>query len=126
MAFNIPVMIVLLVIAWAYLVLVFFGFPGSKKSQRFSLGSKSNVERMLRQKYAALGPTTFHEIAVFILFVIVVLLWLFREPKFIKGWADLLTGADIGDSTAAMLIVFLLFVVPKDINFFLHGKLTTL
>lgn len=122
MAFNVPPMIVMLFIAWAYLVVVFIGFPGSKKNKSFSLGNSKNVYKLLQSKYQALGPMTFHEIAVLILFVFVVMLWLFRDPKFINGWADLLPGADIGDSTAAMLIVFLLFVVPKDINFLTTGN----
>jgi len=31
---------------------------------------------------------TFHEGSVLILFVIVVLLWFFRKPEFIPGWAE--------------------------------------
>ncbi|XP_035708970.1 solute carrier family 13 member 5 isoform X1 [Folsomia candida] len=122
MAFNVPPMIVNIIIAWMYLVVIYFGLPGSKKSKSLSLGNRKSVERLLKEKYRALGPMTFHEIAVLILFIFVVLLWLFRQPKFIEGWADLLPGAEIGDSTAAMLVVFLLFVIPKDYNFLRQGK----
>lgn len=124
MAYNVPPMIVNIIIAWIYLVIVFFGLPWGKQKGP-NLGSKDKVEKLLREKYRALGPMTFHEISVLILFVFVVILWLFRQPKFMDGWADLLPGADIGDSTAAMLVVFLLFVVPKDLNFLLKGWIWT-
>lgn len=123
MAYNVPPMIVNIIIAWVYLVLVYFGLPGSKKSKSLSLGNRKSVEKLLLEKYRGLGPMSFHEIAVLILFIFVVLLWLFRQPRFMDGWADALPGADIGDSTAAMLVVFLLFVVPRDYNFLLHGKI---
>ena len=37
-----------------------------------------------------MGPITFHELAVLIVFTILVILWFFREPEFMTGWADVL------------------------------------
>jgi len=46
------------------------------------------VREVISVKYEELGPMTFHEGSVLILFIIVVLLWFFRKPEFIPGWAE--------------------------------------
>lgn len=79
--------------------------------------NQKKVQRMLEDKYKGLGTMSFHETAVATLFLLAVSLWLFREPKFMPGWASLISDDPkfrIGDSTAAMLIVLLLFIVPKN------------
>lgn len=121
MAYNIPPMIVNVVIAWIYLVVVFFGIPFTKKVQNSRMMSKENqknVEEFLHEKYRNLGKMTFHELAVATLFLFAVCLWLFREPRFIPGWSSMIKGNNsefgIGDSTPAMLVVMLLFIVPKN------------
>lgn len=81
---------------------------------------------MLEEKRRLLGKMTFHESAVFVLFIVIVALWLFREPKFMKGWAEHLSDADIGDSTAAMFVVLLLFIIPRNIETFCGGMILNL
>ncbi|GFY60073.1 hypothetical protein TNIN_73701, partial [Trichonephila inaurata madagascariensis] len=57
----------------------------------------------------------FHESAVLCLFVILVLLWIFREPKFIRGWAELISAdTRIGDAVPVIGILFLLFLFPAE------------
>ena len=43
----------------------------------------------MRQKYEALGAISTHEISVLISFIILILLWFFRQPLFMPGksWA---------------------------------------
>jgi len=41
------------------------------------------------------------------------LLWLFRDPKFMKGWAIIFEDGYVRDATAAMFIAFSLFVFPS-------------
>lgn len=60
---------------------------------------------------------TFHEIATLILFIICVLLWFFRDPQFITGWAELLHTVEVDDATAVMTIVMLLFIIPAKPRF---------
>jgi len=122
MAYTVPPMLVNVAIAWGYLVVLFFGLPCFKKNSASSEMNKKNVSKMLRDKYNALGPMSFHELAVFVLFLMVVCLWLFRDPRFMPGWGEQIKGVKVGDSTAAMLTVVLLFVVPKDISFLYGSK----
>ena len=49
---------------------------------------KCAAREVIQQQYLTLGPITFHEVSVFILFCILILLWFFREPQFIPGWGD--------------------------------------
>ena len=50
------------------------------------------VRDVISVKYEELGPMTFHEGSVLILFIIVVLLWFFRKPEFIPGWAEVVAS----------------------------------
>lgn len=54
-----------------------------------------------------------------------VLLWFFKSPGFMPGWADLYTTSAVpGDSTVALLFAGLLFIVPKELprgQGFFHG-----
>jgi len=50
------------------------------------------VREVISVKYKELGPMTFHEGSVLILFIIVVLLWFFRKPEFIPGWAEIVAS----------------------------------
>ena len=47
------------------------------------------VREVIQEQYRLLGPMTFHEVSVFILFLFLIFLWFFREPQFIPGWGDL-------------------------------------
>jgi len=122
-------MLINVLIAWVYLTLVFFGGPtwlrfGRDKAAATggrSEKNRDNVTKLLKQKYKDLGPMTFHEKWVGGLFLLVVMLWLFRDPKFIKGWKEYILSADVGDSTAAMLVVLLLFVIPNSMSYFRGG-----
>lgn len=122
MAFNVPGMLLNGFVALVYLICVFQIFPRLfNRGQAVSIGNTDNVARVLKNKYRALGPMNFHEIGVAILFFFVVMLWFFRDPRFIDGWAESLHGAEVGDSSAAMFIIFLLFIIPKKLDFSL-GK----
>ena len=47
------------------------------------------VKKLLKQQYADLGPMTFHQAIIAILFALLILLWFFRDPGFIPGWISL-------------------------------------
>lgn len=93
MLYNIPPVIVNLLICWLYLVTYFNGVPSWLcwwKKQTDEQIEKENeekarekeIEEVLMEKYKDLGNMTFHEWAVLLLFVITILLWFFRHPGF--------------------------------------------
>lgn len=137
MALNVPAAVLNTLLTFTYLVLRFNGFPNwrnfplIKKMVKPKKKSKQEMEddeedkrkiksadKMLMSEYEALGSMSFHEWGVFIVFSLVVLGWVFRDPKFMKGWNNVLDDADIGDSTAAIFGIVLMFLIPKDLTFF--------
>ena len=71
------------------------GFPNPFKKNSSIDDSAENdhakakrVRRILRTKYDDLGPINLHEGSVLVLFVSLVLLWFFRDPKFMPGWGN--------------------------------------
>ena len=74
--------------------------------------SESGVTEMLREKYRELGPITFHEVSTLVLFTLLVLIWFFRAPGFMAGWASVETTVSISSATPTLAIVILLFIIP--------------
>jgi phosphoserine phosphatase len=93
----------------------------SQCKSRKKENSKS-FKHILEDKYEALGPIKFHEIATLSLFCTIVIIWFFRKPGFMPGWTSLfkwssIDGSDIGIATGTptLLIVVLFFIIPADI-----------
>ncbi|KAL7645307.1 UNVERIFIED_CONTAM: hypothetical protein RMT77_003693 [Armadillidium vulgare] len=89
MAFNVPGMILCTIIGYFWLQFMFVGFGSKSKINETTPEKKERVKRLLRQQYNDLGIITFHEKTVLTIFISLVLLWLFREPGFIPGWAEI-------------------------------------
>ena len=66
-------------------------FSLKRKNNSFSISPEheATMTTILRRKHNALGPMTFHETVVLVLFNFLLLLWIFRSPGFMTGWADL-------------------------------------
>ena len=73
-----------------------------------------------------MGPMSYEEKTLIICFLLLSMLWFFRSPGFMIGWGDYTenkyqTQSDgqqlsIADATAAVLVMILLFVLPKEVN----------
>ena len=68
---------------------------------------------------------TYEEKSVSVVFLMLVSLWFFRAPGFMTGWGDVLseeygknldTEFKISDGTAAILMISLLFALPKQVR----------
>jgi sodium-dependent dicarboxylate transporter 2/3/5 len=105
-----PISIVMLIIFWYLIAKVFYPV---KKGLEFD-------PVILRKEKESLGKTTYEEKVVMTVFVITSLLWLFRvelDLGFVKipGWSKLLPHYKlIDDGTVAIMMAFLLFILPTN------------
>ncbi|XP_035226417.1 solute carrier family 13 member 5-like isoform X2 [Stegodyphus dumicola] len=106
--YNAPVMVICVFICW--IGLQFFYLPCcSKEEKKTEVAAKNAVLKSYRE----LGDITFHETAVALLFISVVLLWFLRDPQFIDGWSTFMkNGKNIRDATPVIGICVLLFIIP--------------
>lgn len=136
-AFSMPIAIINLFLVWIILSVIFLGRPkrNASKSNDIALSevvdlhviqensSNQNVAALLRRKLDELGTMSFHEKAVSVLIMIAVLLWLFRDPRVVPGWISMFPESypRIGDSSVAIAILLLMFIIPKDLKYFRGG-----
>ncbi|GFS45247.1 hypothetical protein TNIN_58381 [Trichonephila inaurata madagascariensis] len=107
--YNAPVMVICVLICWIGLQL--FYQPCCLKEDNKAQTAARNA---VLKSYQELGSITFHEAAVAILFLLVVVLWFLRDPQFIDGWSTYITnGRNIRDATPAVGVCLLLFIIPS-------------
>jgi solute carrier family 13 (sodium-dependent dicarboxylate transporter), member 2/3/5 len=110
MMVGVPVTLVLLPMTWFYLVR--FASPLWKRNSVLDHGA-------LAAQRAALGPMTTAERRVTIVFAVTAMLWMLRAPIHtaaisFPGWSGLLPEAKhVGDSTVAVGMAIVLFLVPS-------------
>ena len=126
MLFAVPQMLFCLVAAWLWLQIYYIGFSCKTRSTESYERKKAKqklqnaaVARVIQKKYDELGPITFHEGSVMVLFLTVLLLWFFEHPGFMTGWADGLATTNpfghevsIDDATPTVLVMLALFFLP--------------
>ncbi|XP_021142750.1 solute carrier family 13 member 2 isoform X1 [Columba livia] len=123
-SFAFPTAIVLLVLTWIWLQILYLGFNFRKNFGCASSASEKVKEQhaynIIKEECKKLGSMKFPEIAVLILFVLLVLLWFTRDPGFIPGWATVLFNKNdtsyVTDTTVAIFISVLLFIIPSNIS----------
>jgi len=105
-----PLSLLMLVSIWLLLTKVFFRSPSELK-----LSSE-----VVDKEYRKLGPMTYQQIVVAMVFVSTALLWVFRNDltigtKFkIPGWSHLLGHGDLlDDGTVAVAMALILFLIPS-------------
>ncbi|KAF6038112.1 Indy-2 [Bugula neritina] len=111
--FSLPLMIICLFICWVILVIMFLGprtlFCRENDAEFENEGGKL----VLKREYQKLGKTSCPEIILITFFVILVLLWLFRDPKFMPGWSSAFEPKFVTDAATGLFICTLLFVFPS-------------
>ncbi|KAM9525769.1 solute carrier family 13 member 2 [Guaruba guarouba] len=123
-SFAFPTMILLLALTWIWLQILYLGF-----NFRENFGCAANASAKAKEQQAydiikeerkKLGSMKFAEIAVLVLFVLLVVLWFTRDPGFIPGWATVLFNKNdtsyVTDATVAIFISILLFIIPSDMS----------
>ncbi|XP_013793233.2 solute carrier family 13 member 5-like, partial [Limulus polyphemus] len=110
MMYNVPGMLLGVFLTWAFFNILYIGCRRDATES-----TQKAIRLIIEKKYEELGPIKFHEGGVLFLFTTLVLLWLFRDPQFIPGWAESLnTGVKIKDATPAIGISVLLFLIPSN------------
>jgi len=108
--FALPISIVIFVIVWVYLYFVF----------RPKTSWKSNLKNIsFGDEYKKLGPSSYEEKIVFVVFVLLALLWLSRSGIVIgdfkiSGWSSLFNNPKyLNDGTVAIAMSIILFLIPS-------------
>uniref|UniRef100_A0A8C6J7K6 Uncharacterized protein n=1 Tax=Melopsittacus undulatus TaxID=13146 RepID=A0A8C6J7K6_MELUD len=112
--FSFPNMILMLVFAWLWLQCSFIGFNfkeswgcGAEKSDK-----EKAAYNVLKTELKKLGPISYAEFNVLLMFISLVLLWFSRHPGFVKGWAAALFpgGENVEESLIPTLLGFTCFL----------------
>ncbi|PAV68485.1 hypothetical protein WR25_06975 [Diploscapter pachys] len=103
--FAYPLMLVCLFFAWL-LLCVFFLRNAPEKDD--------HITEMLHSRYEKLPRMSYAEKSVTFCFVVLLFLWMFREPGIVRGFGSYFPKGCYTDSTSAMIVAFLLFTLPTE------------
>ncbi|XP_075456018.1 solute carrier family 13 member 1 isoform X3 [Ascaphus truei] len=112
----IPITVILLLLSWIWIQWLFIGFD-FKEMFKCSKGKTEREKasaKVIEDEYKKLGSISYQEIMTLVLFILMALLWFTRDPGFIPGWSSLFPKYPgyATDSTAALLLGLLFFIIP--------------
>ncbi|KAM9781793.1 Na(+)/citrate cotransporter-like isoform 2-T2 [Syngnathus typhle] len=118
--FAFPTMMMMLAMAWILLQQVFIG-RSLWGAWSCGAGQKAKAKEQaardaIGEEHQRLGPMTYGEASVMALFLLMVVLWFTREPRFVDGWASRMFNADaefVTDATVSLMVALLLFILPS-------------
>lgn len=96
MMFNAVPMILCTLMCWIYLQIHFMGLPKILKfwknetkeerqeAEKMNKALEKSVKKAMKIQYDALGPISFKEVGVLVLFICMVVLWIFKDPQISK------------------------------------------
>ncbi|KAL3087121.1 hypothetical protein niasHS_005360 [Heterodera schachtii] len=109
MALTVPLMCCCLLACWALLSLMFLRADAKQLGKRHH-----HVAEMMRRKADQLPKMSFAQKSVTGCFLLLLLLWVGREPGFMPGFGALFPADFYTDSTSAMAVAILLFLLPAE------------
>lgn len=105
---GLPISVIMLVIVWLILTRIFFHVPPNLTVDK----------SIVTKEYKELGPISFEEKSVLIIFTLTAFLWVFRKKLTlgiftIPGWSQLLPSSPlIDDATVAIFMAMIMFLIP--------------
>ncbi|XP_026725059.1 protein I'm not dead yet-like [Trichoplusia ni] len=128
-AFSIPYMFAMEICLYLALVIGYLGFlrPKSKDAilANISESGKLAAKNAVHENWRNLGRITFWEIMVVILFGGAMVMFFCRSPQIFVGWGDIISdyfelhnNRYARDSAAAMLVGFLMMLLPSTLEIF--------
>ncbi|KAL2308957.1 hypothetical protein Nmel_005134, partial [Mimus melanotis] len=113
---SIPIAVTILLLSWVWLQWLFLGFDFKNmfKCRKKKTAREEASSQVIQEEYKKLGPISYPETVTLVLFILMTLLWFTRDPGFIPGWSSLFPKykSYITDSTAALVIGLLFFIIP--------------
>ncbi|CAJ0937592.1 unnamed protein product, partial [Mesorhabditis belari] len=103
--FAVPLMLVCLICCWATLWVFFL---------RKAPGEDEHVTKMLHERYEQLPRMSYAEKSVFSCFVLLLCLWMFRNPGVVPGFGKYFAKGYYTDATSAIIVSMLLFMLPAE------------
>ena len=109
MMLGIPISVLMLIVSALLLTKIYFKVDKALKIDR----------EFIREEYEKLGPLSFEEKTISIVFALTAFLWIFRNDLnlgliTIPGWSNLLPYSTfINDGTVAITMAFILFLIPS-------------
>ena len=109
MMLGIPISVLMLIISAFLLTKIYFKVDKALKIDK----------GFIREEYEKLGPLSFEEKTISIIFALTAFLWIFRSDLnlgliTIPGWSNLLPYSTfVNDGTVAMTMAFILFLIPS-------------
>ncbi|XP_027495698.1 solute carrier family 13 member 1 isoform X2 [Corapipo altera] len=124
-----PIGVIILLLSWVWLQWLFLGFDFKNmfKCSKKKTAREEASSRVIQEEYKKLGPMSYPETVTLVLFILMTILWFTRDPGFIPGWSSLFPKykSYIVDSTAALAIGVLFFIIPaKSLSRTSNGKNT--
>ncbi|KAI7811898.1 Solute carrier family 13 sodium/sulfate symporter, partial [Triplophysa rosa] len=110
-----PICIIMLILSWIFLHWMFLGtnFRASLCSRK-QTDKERKTAKVLQDQYNSLGPISWQEINILVIFILMAVLWFAREPGFMPGWSSLFAEhrGYATDATVALLLGFMFFIIP--------------
>ncbi|XP_072165137.1 solute carrier family 13 member 2-like [Diadema setosum] len=124
LAYALPGVLVSLLLCWVWIEVIYLDCFGLKtrKVTNTDNAREDRIRAAIKTSSAALGPMSFAELVIVCHFVVLILLWLTRDPKFVTGWSVAFGSSYVTDATCAVLVALLFFMWPSRAPYFCTKK----